>query len=156
MRILITLPHYFGPNGNGRHGSLRPDREPRIEALARCLATLRDQCDRSAVLLDIARREARPIAPSQRHELDIVVCATRGRHLLDRLALPPGYFHHHATQAHDAGDPVQRLRKRTASSARFVRRGPPVPREATRVRASAAALDAIVASQASEHSGDLP
>ena len=41
MRILITIPHLFNAEGDGRYGSTQPHPQPRLAALTQCLRSLR-------------------------------------------------------------------------------------------------------------------
>lgn len=100
MRALVTIPHYFAASGGG-HGSLAGDAQSRTWALTQCLHSLhggfggiqewwaRDG-DR---LHPVTANEATSVA------LDVVICTTGGRHLLDQVAVPAGAFHHEPTQA---------------------------------------------------------
>jgi hypothetical protein len=104
MRILVAIPHYFHADGQStgaiRHGSLSRDPVPRVEALAACIAALRQMFDAPQVVIDIASRRGVPANQTfAASKLDIVVCTTRGRHILTRLALPPGSFLHQPTDA---------------------------------------------------------
>jgi hypothetical protein len=99
MRLLFAIPHYFDPEGSGNHGSLRGDAAPRIQALADCLALLRQNFGRPQCEIDIVRRTTVPTNQSTAVQLDIVVCTTGPEHLLDRLPLGPGYFVQHRTAA---------------------------------------------------------
>ena len=40
VRILVAVVHYWDPDGSGRHGSLRPNPRPRIEAFQQQLLAL--------------------------------------------------------------------------------------------------------------------
>jgi hypothetical protein len=95
MRILVTIPHYFG--GGGRHGSLGGDPRPRARALAACLAALRSLFGRPQCVIDIAGRTTRPANEPSAADLDVVVCTTGGRHLLAEL--PAGGYEHRPTAA---------------------------------------------------------
>jgi hypothetical protein len=102
MRILVAIPHYFDSEGESpdafRHGSLARDPSPRIEALSACIASLRQLFGDSQVMIDIATRRGVPLHRGfVASTLDIVVCTTRGRHLLPHLPLPPGSFLHQPT-----------------------------------------------------------
>lgn len=98
-RALIAVPHYFDPQGGGRHASLRPDPDARIRALTANLSSLHAHFGVRQVAFDIANRTAHPCNRSEAMELDVVVCTTKGRHLLASLPLPQGLFRHHATDA---------------------------------------------------------
>jgi hypothetical protein len=104
MRILVAIPHYFDTEGDSsgafRHGSLAQNPTTRVEALSACISALRQMFATPQVVIDIAARRGVPV--NQRFvasKLDIVVCTTRGRHLLPRLALPPNSFVHQPTDA---------------------------------------------------------
>lgn len=99
MRVLLAIPHYFDSAGGGRHGSLARDPAPRLRALADCLAALRQLFARPQCEIDIARRTTVPANHATATAADVLVCTTRGRHLLDGLPLGPGYFSHVATEA---------------------------------------------------------
>lgn len=99
MRILVAIPHYFDLEGDSsgafRHGSLARDPAPRIEALSSCIASLRQLFGTPQVMIEIATRRGVPV--NQRFtasKLDIVVCTTRGRHLLPHLSVPPASYAH--------------------------------------------------------------
>jgi hypothetical protein len=99
MRILFAIPHYADPAGGGRHGSLGPDMRPRLRAMTACLAALHGLFGGGQCAIDIGRRRALPANAAHADRLDVVVCTTRGRHLLDRLALPKHLYTHHPTRA---------------------------------------------------------
>jgi hypothetical protein len=96
MRLLVAIPHYFDPAGGRRHGSLGADAQARGHIVAACLANLRQQFGRPQCVIDMARRTTAPANHGLAAAVDVVVCTTRGKHLLDRLDLGPGYFTHHA------------------------------------------------------------
>ena len=50
MRILVAVVHYWDPEGSGRHGSLRPNPRPRIEAFQQQLLALQRMGARQAQL----------------------------------------------------------------------------------------------------------
>src|SRR5437868_4076282 len=105
MRILFAIPHYADPGaptqwvGGGRYGSLGPDVRPRLRALTACLAALHGLFGGRQRAFDIGRRRTVPANADRAGRLDVVVCTTRGRHLLDRLALAADLYTHHPTQA---------------------------------------------------------
>ena len=106
MRLLFAIPHYFDPepaggaeDRGGKHGSLRRDPRPRLAALASCIASLHQHFGPRQCVLDIATRTALPAAQDLAGEVDVLVCTTRGRHLLSDLPLPKGLWQHHATRA---------------------------------------------------------
>ncbi len=110
MRILAPIPHYFDTQGDSpnafRHGSLSRDPAARIEALSACVSALRQMFDAPQVIIDIATGRGVPVNQrSVASKLDIVVCTTRGRHLLPRLSLPPDSFLHHPMDSLETGLP---------------------------------------------------
>lgn len=98
MRILVTIAHFFKPNG-GRHASQGKDPQPRLLALSMNLAALHQLFSRSQGVIDIAQRLTLPANQSQAHDLDVVICTTQDHHLLDQLCLPYHFYSHHPTQA---------------------------------------------------------
>jgi hypothetical protein len=103
MRLLLTIPHYASPDpneaGDRSHRSLVADPAPRVAALSACLTALHQLFGPSVCFIDHGRRAARSFEPAVPRSLDVVVCTTRGRHLLDRLPVEARYYTHHATDA---------------------------------------------------------
>jgi hypothetical protein len=99
MRILLTIAHYFNPEGGGKHGSLAKNPQPRILALSQCIAHLWSVFGRSQSSIDIAQCAALPVNQAQANDLDIVICTTGDRHLLGQLPLDRNIYRHHATHA---------------------------------------------------------
>lgn len=99
MRILFAIPHYFDPTGDARHGSLSPNRQARAQALSACLASLHQTFGPRQWSIHIARRAAETIPPVGTHHVEIVVCTTGERHLLNELAVPKHFYIHFPTQA---------------------------------------------------------
>ncbi|WP_165219282.1 calcium-binding protein [Aquisphaera insulae] len=99
MRILVAIPHYFDAAGSSpesfRHGSLSRDPAPRAAALTACLSALRQTFDGPQVMIDLATRRAVPANHRfVASKLDIVVCTTRGCHLLSGLSIPRDDYMH--------------------------------------------------------------
>lgn len=84
MRILLAIVHHWNPEGGGRHGSLRPDPTPRIEAFEQQLLALQRLGHRQAEL-NIAAMEAQPANQALQHDLTIAVITDGEHHLIDRL-----------------------------------------------------------------------
>ncbi len=104
MRVLLTIPHYFAPDGPAagdarQHGSLARDPEPRRRALTACLLALHRLYGGPHCVIDIARRTTRPANQAAAHHLDVVVCTTGTGHLLDSLPVPGGLYRHQPTAA---------------------------------------------------------
>lgn len=99
MRILITIPHFFKPKDNSRHGSQTKDPQPRLEALSQSLAALHQLFGKSQSIININKRLAIPVNQPQTHDLDIVICTTRDCHLLNQLSLPSHFYQHYPTGA---------------------------------------------------------
>ncbi len=94
MKVLFAIPHFYDPDGAGRHGSLAADPAPRVRALADALAAIRQLFGRPQCVIDIARRTTMPANRDLAIAADAVVCTTGSHHLLDRLPLGPGYYVH--------------------------------------------------------------
>lgn len=99
MRILVCIPHYFDSQPQGRHGSTSARPESRAHALAASLVALHGHFGGKQRLIQIANREAVPANRGLSFELDVFVCTTREKHLLDVLPAPTELYHHHPTQA---------------------------------------------------------
>ena len=92
MRILAAIPHFFDLSRKvchaPEHGSLTGDPEARIEALTACVSALHQQFGGPQVIIDISRREAKEANTRfAAAKLEVVVCTTRGQHLLSRVPL---------------------------------------------------------------------
>lgn len=104
MRILITIPHYFRPTGgqaaDGReHGSLATTPQPRTAALAACLNALHQLDPARRCVLDHEGKQAKRIEAAAAVELDVVICTTKGCHLLRTLPPIAGRWSHLETSA---------------------------------------------------------
>jgi hypothetical protein len=98
LRILITIPHFFKPDG-GRHASQRQDLQSRLQALSMSLAALHQLFGKAQAIINIAQKLALPANQNQDYDLDIVICTTGEHHLLDQISLPYHFYRHHSTQA---------------------------------------------------------
>jgi hypothetical protein len=98
MRVLLTIAHFFKPDG-GRHASQRKDPKPRLQALSLSLTALHQLFSKSQSVINIAQRLTLPANQPQAHDLDIVICTTQDHHLLSQLSLPYHFYRHHPTQA---------------------------------------------------------
>ena len=102
MRVLFVIPHYFRPVGaaaDGRtHGSVGRDPRPRVDALAACLAGVREVCQPRACVLSHTDRLAR-LLPGEPTAADVVVCTAGDNHLLGSLPPAVGGWQHHPTAA---------------------------------------------------------
>lgn len=102
MKVLVTIPHFYDARGSGRYGSTGPETGEREDALADCLAGLRQTLGPNQAFLYClhqpvpGRGNGRLInVNGQKADLlDIAVCTTGDHHLLARLDLPEGFFHH--------------------------------------------------------------
>lgn len=99
MRILITIPHFWNPNGDGRYGSTQPDPRPRVAALTQALRALRIHY---ASPQEFWYREGNRLHPQPANQqnlidLEIVICTSRDLHALDKVSVPDGTYIHHPT-----------------------------------------------------------
>ena len=108
MRLLLTIPHYFNPSSTGQsadgreHGSVAKDPQPRIDALSTCIVSAHQLFNQAQCLLDHEVKAARTLTQKHPYQLDIVICTTRGKHLLADLPIPKQFFSDHATE----GEPM--------------------------------------------------
>lgn len=97
MRLLVVIPHYFHPQGaQAHHASGRPDASVRVQALAACISALHVHFGAPQRSIEIAARRALPANTA--NTLNIVLCTTQNRHILNQLPLPPGLFTHQPVQ----------------------------------------------------------
>lgn len=99
MRALFTIPHYYDPQGNRFYGSLGTDARRRSAAVAATILGLYQTFDRRQGLLDGPARCVHPTNTREPIEVSVVVCTTRGMHLLERLKGFDGLFVHRETSA---------------------------------------------------------
>ncbi len=103
MRLLVTIPHYARPETSDSekplYRSLATDSSPRVQALTACLTALHSLYNGGHWFIDHATREAKRAEPILPCTLDVVICTTRGYHLLDRLPVDPCYFSHQPSDA---------------------------------------------------------
>lgn len=92
MKILISIPHYFNPEGNKRHGSGSKNADPRIRALALSLLNIHALFGNYQYMIDIFNKIALPTNQKTRNEIDIVICTTGDKHILNRLNLPNFFY----------------------------------------------------------------
>lgn len=85
MRVLFAIPHYFDPDGNRFYGSLGTDPRQRSTAISAALLGLYQSFDRRQGLLDGPKRRVHPTGTREPIEVTVVVCTTRGKHLLADL-----------------------------------------------------------------------
>ena len=100
MRLLFTIPHFFGRNPSSavsaRHGSLGKP-EDRLLALTRCIGALRQLYGASQCVMQLSRKQTDKANQDTAADIDIVVCVSGDRHLLDRMTAMDGQFERRAT-----------------------------------------------------------
>lgn len=99
MRILFTIAHFFNPEGDGKHGSLRKDPQSRRIALTTCLTALRALYGKSQYMIHIGKYQAIASNESHCHDVDIIVCTTKNFHLLSEIPLASNFLMHHNTNS---------------------------------------------------------
>ncbi|MBP2316569.1 hypothetical protein [Azospirillum soli] len=103
MRILITIPHYCGPpkpDATVRYGSTHGDQADRVTALRDAIiACHRHFGPQGMMHSQGAKRIVRRSNTGFVTGIDVVVVTTGGRHLLDALDLPAGFFEHQPVDA---------------------------------------------------------
>ena len=94
MRILFTIPHYFGPGPSSYGSTDASKRKQRIASLRSCITSLHQHFGRSQKLLLDGGGE-KPVNQAMWCDIDLVVCVTGENHILDELYLPPESFRTH-------------------------------------------------------------
>jgi hypothetical protein len=103
MRVLFTIPHFARPGAESADGrvyaSAAADPGPRLRALADSLAALHQLFNALPCFIHHGTRSAHQSEPADLCSLDVVVCTTRGHHLLEQLPVDPRYYTHNPTDA---------------------------------------------------------
>lgn len=103
MRVLFTIPHYVRPgkeSDTGRsYGSNSADSAPRVRALTACLTNLHQLFNSTPCFIHHDKRAAEKVEQSTSSSIDVVICTTDGRHVLDQLPVLPCYYTHRATNS---------------------------------------------------------
>jgi hypothetical protein len=107
MKILVTIPHFHNPAGNGAYGSTGSDSARRAEALSRAIAGLHQALGpRQAFLYCLhehipGRGNGRLVKVNAQAatQLDVAVCTVGESHLIEKLSVPRGLFHHQPVKA---------------------------------------------------------
>lgn len=95
MKILVTIPHFFGHDGRGNYGSTASPAVRRANALRQSLLGLFTSFSGRHRLAD-SRTSSSHIANERlTAEIDIVVCTSGRHHLVDQLGRLP--FRHEST-----------------------------------------------------------
>jgi hypothetical protein len=93
VRLLFAIPHYFAVDDDGRYGSTRANPERRVAALTRTITALHQVFGARRYVVDLAKAKADPSPDAAEAEVEVIVCSTRGLHLLDRLPPECAYTH---------------------------------------------------------------
>ncbi len=100
MRLLFTIPHFHAANSarkmRARHGS-HGDPSERIQALTRCIGSLHQLYGPAQCVMQLSRKQTDRANQNTAAEVDIVVCVTGDRHLLDHMTPLEGQFERRAT-----------------------------------------------------------
>ncbi len=102
MRLLFTIPHFYKrlpktPSAH-RHGSSGSARD-RLYALTACLSAPHQLYGAAQCMMHLAHHRTGAANQGTTAEVHLVVCTTRGQHLLDDLSLDPRLFQHCPTDA---------------------------------------------------------
>lgn len=94
-RMLVTIAHYYDAQGGSFFGSTG-DAKPtlRAGALSDMVRTFRQLFgSQQAKLLNPKRHIFVNVNTEQTYDIDVLICTTQGKHLLDQLAIPGDWFH---------------------------------------------------------------
>lgn len=91
MKILITIPHYYNASNNG-HGSGGKNPRPRIQAISACLFSIYSLFSASQCMMDIQHKNTIRVNNNLIHDIDIVICTTDNKHLLEHLNVPKSFY----------------------------------------------------------------
>jgi hypothetical protein len=95
MRIVVAIPHHFGPGPDDLHASGDAEKAAvRAAALGTAIAALHAHFGGAQHELDHTVGATVPANTSAAREVAVIVCTTRGRHLVDRLPVSPALYTH--------------------------------------------------------------
>lgn len=99
MRVLVTIPHVFNPDGGGKYASLSADPKPRILALTKCLRALHGLYGKNQIYFHYHKHQLYELPANQNPsvQLDIIICTTQGLHVLDRIPVSSDFYQHQPT-----------------------------------------------------------
>lgn len=100
-RMLVTIAHYNDSSGKGYFGSTGGvDPALRATALADTIkAFVQLFGPQQTKLLNRKRRIYADVNTSEIYDIDIVICTTKEKHLLDQLEIPDQWYQNHATSS---------------------------------------------------------
>ena len=87
MKIIVAIVHYWNPDGGGTHQSLRPNPQPRIQALSSQILSLR-RLSLNQSVLHMQDRSVYRVNDEFRHSIDILLVHDGTHHVLDHLSKP--------------------------------------------------------------------
>ena len=104
MRLLVTIPHYYraavpGSPGGSAHGSATRDPAPRVEALARAVASLYALFSSSQCQFRFDAWGIEPANMATVGTVDVLIFTAGGHHVVDRLPKLGGTIWHFDTPA---------------------------------------------------------
>ena len=106
MRVLVVMPHFYDPAGNGAYGSTGPAATVRADALSASIAGLHQNLGPRQAFLHClhehipGRGNGRLLKVNAQAaaKLDVVVCTTGEKHLAGSLQIPQALFRRQAVQ----------------------------------------------------------
>ena len=98
LRILFAVAHYYRKDNKGPYGSRMDRAADRTAAVEACVTSVHRVFGRKQEIIDWSRAAVVPANHAAAHDIEIVVCTTRGDHLLNRARLR-GLYRHHRTRA---------------------------------------------------------
>ena len=100
-RMLVTIAHYYDPQGDRYFGSTG-DAKPALRAgtLSDTVRAFRQLFGaRQAKVMNRKRQIFVKVNTNQTYDIDVVICTTQGKHLLDQLTIPDDWFYSQNTHA---------------------------------------------------------
>ncbi|MGJ4931911.1 hypothetical protein ACQR1I_32795 [Bradyrhizobium sp. HKCCYLS2038] len=100
MRILITIPHFFGGSDSAENRSTQANkRDERLRALMATISGLHQALGASSYGLDHGTATAWPMTTAQPHALEVAIVTTGNSHLVDALGPLARMYRHVPTDA---------------------------------------------------------
>ena len=95
MRIVVAIPHYFAPTSKALHASTRADNvTTRLAALSTAVVALHAHFGGSQHVLDYETGSTEVANASGGNQVVVIVCTTRGQHLVEELPVPRSLYTH--------------------------------------------------------------
>jgi hypothetical protein len=100
MRIVVAIAHYFKPKADGIYGSQQEANAlKRARGLGQAIASLHAVYGGGGIHQETGPGTPVPADRGAAHQVMVIICTTKGRHLVDELAVPGSHYLHCETDS---------------------------------------------------------